>query len=755
MTDELIVNGISLDLNEQMPIPLNMSINDLKEPDKRARSLSKEIVLPYSKVNYNFFITTFNLSSVVGDYSFNPVIKATAIYKKQGVDVLPNGILQLKEVVIVDGIPEFKCLIYSEVVDWFLSLTNKKVAELDWSDYDHTLNRTNIKNTWTSAIGTGYYYPLIERGNSRAGTLIWNTTDLVPYVYLYECISKMLEFANVQWTSNFFDSTRFKSLLFGFGGGDYINKSLTPVELNNRKVLLTNGDINESFYGTQYADYASAINLVKFIDSTNFTTTETQDIFGQFDTSSMRFTIQRNGNYNLNFQGELQAAYSASGWTWLSGGNIVIRVYKNNQEVYVTPNYGQTSATQSNVFDFNVALNCQSGDEIFFLIQTYNLKGTPLNIPILQEITTIDPIAITLTSTDTSVTDGSTVSVAKFIPDMLCSDLFVSVMRHFNLQFSDPDIYGVCKIEPLNDFYQGTNVFDDISNFVDQGQPIVVKPIANEYNKEINFKFKEVKDFDNQKYFQKYGEQYGNYSAKNSSYYSKGEQKIELSYSNILPYEISPNIVVPRFLTKDNSNVSKPTDSVARVMFRCAMKTGNWVFRDTVGTGSENLTSYPLVHHFDSFSSPTFDLNFQLVSEVFYTATNVTTSNAFSVYHEDFINEVTSADGKLVSLYVHWNTNDVKRRDFSKLIMYNGVLFRLNKILDFDDNFSATNKVELVKVLKAKSKNRRPIGVSPIRPTIIKDPVIKNPIGVGVGVVILDGGSKGQVLEYVQMTKIG
>jgi hypothetical protein len=87
--------------------------------------------------------------------------------------------------------------------------------------------------------------------------------------------------------------------------------------------------------------------------------------------------------------------------------------------------------------------------------------------------------------------------------------------------------------------------------------------------------------------------------------------------------------------------------------------------------------------------------------------------------------------------------------------MYNGVLFRLNKILDFDDNFSATNKVELVKVLKAKSKNRRPIGVAPVRPTIIKDPVIKNPIGVGVGVVILDGGSKGQVLEYVQMTKIG
>jgi hypothetical protein len=755
MTDELIVNGVSLDLNEAIPFPINMSINDLKEPDKRARSLSKEVVLPYSKVNYNFFITTFNLSSIVGDYSFNPVVKATAVYKKQGVEVMPNGVLQLREVVLKDGIPEFKCIVYSEVVDWFLSLTNKKVSELDWSAYDHTLNRTNIKNTWTSAIGTGYYYPLIERGNNRAGTLIWNTTDLVPYVYLYECVSKMLEFANVQWTSDFLTSTRFKSLLFGFGGGDYINKSLSAAELNNRKVLLTNGDLDVSGYGSQTADYAAAINIVKFIDSTNFTTTETQDLFSQFDTSTMRFTIQRNGNYKLNFQGELTSSYSGSGWTWESGGNIVIRVYKNNQQVYITPNYGQTSDSQAKVFDFDVNMNCQSGDEIFMMVQNYNLKGTPLNIPILQEITTTSPISITLESTDTSVTDGSTVSVAKFIPDMLCSDLFVSVMRHFNLQFSDPDIYGVCKIEPLNDFYQGTNIFDDISDFVDLKNDIIIKPIANEYSKVINFKFKEVKDFDNQKYFQKYNEHYGNYNAANSSYYSKGEQKIELAYSNIVPYEISPNIVVPRFITKDNSNVSKPTDSVARVMFRCAMKTGNWILKDTVGTGTENLTSYPLVHHFDSFSSPTFDLNFQLVTEVFYTATNVTTTNAFSVYHEDFINEVTSADGKLVTLYVNWNTNDVKRRDFSKLIMYNGVLFRLNKIMDFDDNFSPVNKIELVKVLKAKNKNRRPIAVNPVRPTVFVNPIIKNPVGVGVGVPILDGGGKGQVLQYVKLTKVG
>lgn len=755
MTDELIVNGISLDLSEETPFPINMSINDLKEPDKRARSLSKEIILPYSQTNHNFFISAFNLSSITDDYSFNPVLKAPAIYKKNGVEILPNGVLQLKEVVLNNGVPSFKVIIYSEVVDWFLSLTNIKVSELDWSAYDHTLSRTNIKNTWLTTAGTGYYYPLIERGNSRLGTLIWRTTDFVPYVYLYECISKMLEFAGVQWSSTFLNSTRFKNLLFGFGGGDYINKSLSPTELNNRKVLLTNGMFTATDTRTQLAEFAPVQNLVKFIDSSTFTVTESQDLFSQFDTSNMTFTIQRNGNYKLNFTGTLQAAFSGSGWTWSEGGSLNILVFKNNQQVYSTADYAQTSASQSHAFSFNVNLSCQSGDTIRMIVASRDLKGTPLNIPITRNITTSLPISITLESTDTSVTDGSTISLNKFMPDMLCSDLFVSVMKHFNLQFSDPDIYGVSTIEPLDTFYSQTSIFDDITDYVDLNNEISVKPIANEYNKVIRYRFKDVKDFDNNTYLQKYGIEYGNYDAQNSSYYSKGEQKIELAYSTIIPYEISPNIVVPRFITKDNTGTSKPTDSVPRVMFRCAMKTGTWTLRDAVGSGQETLTTYPLVHHFDAFNNPTFDLNFQLVAEVFYTATSVTTQNAFSVYHEDFVEEVTTADGKLVTLYVHWNANDVKRRDFSKLIMYNGVLFRLNKIMDFDDNISTVTKIELVKVLKAKSKNRRAVSVVPVRPTTIKDPQIANPVGVGVGVPVLDGGSKGQVLQYVPIKRLG
>lgn len=45
MNSKLIVNGVELDLSESIAVPLNLSITDVKEPEKRKRSYSKSIKL--------------------------------------------------------------------------------------------------------------------------------------------------------------------------------------------------------------------------------------------------------------------------------------------------------------------------------------------------------------------------------------------------------------------------------------------------------------------------------------------------------------------------------------------------------------------------------------------------------------------------------------------------------------------------------------------------------------------------------------
>jgi hypothetical protein len=334
----------------------------------------------------------------------------------------------------------------------------------------------------------------------------------------------------------------------------------------------------------------------------------------------------------------------------------------------------------------NVALNISGGG---FVIVEASSTGVP--------------ITLDMTSANGSITDGGTVKIWRYLPIMKCSDLLLSAIRQFNLYISEQSNQSVVKIESLMPFYSATNDFNDISELVDTTKPIVIRPAANEYPKNILFSFKKATDFDNLRYLDKYEEEYGDLKFIQGSYYSKGDQKTELAWATIVPFQIATGIVVPRFIKIEN-NIAKPNAGAPRIMFRNGLKPGSWTFNDTVGAGGEFLSSYPCVHHFDNWQNPTMDLNFKLVNEVYYTATIVTSANCYSEYYSTFINEMTSPAGKIVNLSVHWNEIDIKNRDFGKLLMIDGSLFRLNLIKEFSADVQTTTEIELVKVLKARKR---------------------------------------------------
>jgi hypothetical protein len=73
--------------------------------------------------------------------------------------------------------------------------------------------------------------------------------------------------------------------------------------------------------------------------------------------------------------------------------------------------------------------------------------------------------------------------------------------------------------------------------------------------------------------------------------------------------------------------------------------------------------------------------------------------NTFEVYHKKFLNEITSIDSKLVTLYLNLTYKDINELDFAKLKLIDGVLYRLNTIKDFDSDAYGTTEVELIKFL--------------------------------------------------------
>jgi len=746
MTDELIVNSVSLDLSEKIPVPITFAIADVKDPSKRKQSFSKQVKLPDTMANRAFFTGSFGLTVTENGLSFNATEKSEVILKKRGVQVLV-GILKLDKVEVKNGDIAFICTVLSETVDLMQLLSTIMVNELDWSAYDHVLNRTNIKASWTTPIGTGYYYPLIERGNGRLGATIWRTTDIMPYIYLREALEKALEWAGITWDSNFLDTDMFKSILFGYGGGDI--RTLSASDQEDRRLEIDNGDFNYTMSAMPYTQPVAQNQRFRLIpninpfDSDVFTSTITKDTFDQFEDGEI--SIQKTGNYNLTVVGELDYTLTYGSMTFIELTNPQIKVYKNGLIQYEIQDPALNFLTDTGTISFNSSVNLtlQTGDAVSFVIMfgsvACSITDVSQIVPVEITVTTSTPFTIDMISIDTTITDGATVRLHNYIPAIPCSELLLGCIRQFNLYQSDPDEYGVQKIEPATDFYTGTNVFKDISQEVDQAKPITIRPSANEYAKNIIYKFKDSTDYDATQYFDKWKNKYGDLSYTQGSYYAKGDNKTELPWSTIVPYQVAPNIVVPRYIKVENNGTVKQNAGAPRIMFRNGLKTGSWTLRDTVGTASEVLTTYPCVHHFDNYTNPTMDLNFRLVDEVFYTTTVVSTKNCYSEYYSVFINEMTSPAGQLVTCSVKWDEQTIKARDFGKFLMINGGLFRLNAIKEFSADVEASTEIELVKVLKAR-KNRRFQITRPPYVNILGVGDLASPEGVGGDTGVIVGG---------------
>lgn len=753
MTDELIVNSQSLDLSEMLPVPISFAIADVKDPSKRKQSFSKQVTLPDTMVNRSFFTGSFGLTVTENGISFDATSKATVTLKKRGVQVL-DGVLKLDKVTILNQELKFLCTVLSDNVDVFQLLSTIMVNELDWSAYDHTLNRTNIKASWTATAGTGYYYPLIERGNGRLGATIWRTTDLMPYIYLREALAKSLEWAGIEWDSAFLDTTQFKNILFGYGGGEI--RTISATDQATRRIEIDNGLFTESingFYNFQQSNDLTVVrsnncyfNPINVFQDSDFTYTETSDLLNQWDDGGI--SIQQNGNYNLALTVNIDYSVNVGAMTFSSVSSPKLRIRRNGLIVTTVECSAASYATQTGTFTFDVNnsfnLTLNSGDLITFELKIQGAGfsagiGVPFE-PVSIDLSTTTPITIDLTSIDTTITDGATVRLHNYIPPIKCSELLLGALRQFNLYQSEPSLDDITKIEPAIDFYSATNVFKDITQQIDHNKPMHIRPSANEYAKVIAYRFKESKDYDALQYFDKWKERYGDLEYQQGSYYAKGENKTELPWSTIIPYQIAPNILVPRFVKIEN-NVMKQNAGAPRIMFRNGQKTGNFTLRDTVGTGSEQLTAYPCVHHFDNWENPTMDLHFKLVNELFYTATVVTTNNCFSEYYSVFINEMTSPAGQLVTCSVTWDEQEIKARDFGKLLMINGGLFRLNSISEFSADVEASTEIELVKVLKAKKARRRQITRPAYVPPILGVGDLASPPGVGGDTGVILGGN--------------
>lgn len=733
MNAQLIVNDFELDLSSSVAVPLNFAIADVKEPQKRRRSFSKSITLEGTQNNLNYFISAYELPMNVEDsttISFRPNEKQNCKYFKDGLLVF-SGKFKLNEVKINNGAYSFDCTLYSDTVDYFAKLKDKKLSELNWSEYNHYLTRTNVANSWNTSIvkngvaernfgaddrgyqpkGYGYVYPLVDYGYTRINQTTFRVTDITPFVYVKECVQKIFDYAledtdyTIDLTGGVFASTNFNKLIYGFGGGEKLKLNESEIA---RLRLHTIGNSDNVTKQMTYDSTTTYGKWYKYIETYN--PLLSSGIYNQTsivqDINAMnvlgQIVIRSAGNYKMRFQGSIKIKTSATGMRGISG-QITLGYLLNGQYVQIlqTPHVVQ-STYQTYTFDQEVfLLGLKVNDLITLQFKLSSAFETPTNNPNIQwEWTALDT---DITSLDGIIKDNTLITINNFIPDIKCSEFITGIMNMFYLYVSDP-IDNVITIGTLQDFYQDETLAEDWTDKVDHNRDIKIQSNAFVEGSNYVFRYNEEKDYFNTEYKNITGQAYGRYDLHVDTWQT-GDREWALPFSQYVPVVVQNSLMkVIKVIEQTNGEV-KPYKGKGMIMYYNGLRSGQFDLMNNDDDTYDIKYDYPFIHHFrfrneNTYDYPEFDMHFSSRSYTFDSIVTYPSINLFTKYHEKFVNELTSIDSKLVNLYMLLKSKDIYNLSFSRLKKIDGVLYRLNFVKDFDSDAFESTEVELLKYLR-------------------------------------------------------
>lgn len=711
-----------LDLYDTISLPITYSIADIRQPDQRQGTFTKTISLPGTKQNNHLFTHIFRVNKVTNVNDFNPSLKASCLILEDSVEIF-KGSLRLNDIsYLEDGEIIYNCVAFGETTDLFFSLANKEIVELFTStdSLNHVWNRANIVASWSATKGQGYVYPMIDYGNiDDKMRNTWDTKDFYPAIYVKEYIDRIFAQAGYTYTSAFFNTNRFKSLIIPYNKG-LLKK--TTNEINRYKaqaVIYPNKTVNYNLtktFGDDPTFWSKGrynFQLVNEVSDVNYDKELTNES-GAW--AARYYTAQVQGTYNFNNTIKISGAVitnpPSGSYNYAFGIKIYGILFKNGvefkrQEIYYIEeiNGGAQTHTSYKFETSNISLNI--GDSIELRYQ-YHLGYTVTNIT--TSLSSYNPNFAWTYEADNCVFNsnildailpGENLKIKSFIPEkVLCKDFLGSIIKMFNL-YVEPDKANAKNlyIEPRDDFYSAETTVTDWTNKVNRNVPWKITPLGELDFKDLIFTYKEDKDADNQAYQYKYNEVYGTRKVTVINDFLTNQKKIEPIFA------ASPTVVdnlnwnnsraIPRII---NDTIGQ-TASVIRILYYAGLiDSEQWVF--TENETVQLKTQYPYAGMNDNPNLVSFDLCFEVPQELYWDIdkSNYLNNNIYNIYYSKMIDEITDVDSKIIEMEVLLNSKDLFDINFAKKIFIDNNYYILNRIIDADRTQTQLCRVELLKL---------------------------------------------------------
>ena len=664
--------GEELDLNGDIPISLNYSIADIKEPNKRNSAFSKSIMLPGTNNNNNILKHIYKINIEGG---FDPNIRQVATILQDGITVL-DGFMQLLEVLEEGSHIIYKVVVFGDNGEFMSNIEGLSLSDINFSDLNHDLTLSNIHASWAATKGAGYMYPLVDNGFTDGIT--WKIESFRPAIYVKEYIDRIFDNAGYTFTSTFFDSSYFKSLIIPYTGG--------------QSKLSDAAQENKSFHVSMTMTYIVPTNHLVFWSLKNSDPGNNGGL--------SQYTMPTNGAYTF----ELKLSNIAKS----SRGDVKLVLFRGGVRVsylwyWTNPQtYGYESFNELIWTTIAPTMEFQAGDTV--KLEVRSESGSRATIGAGSHLK--------IRSVNTSLTTGDQVNVNLTTSAIKQTDFFMSLVKMHNLYVSpDPDNKKNLLIEPREDYYSSTTV--DFTSKLDRSQTLSIKPLGELGGRKYTFKYKEDKDYYNKLYQSKYLETSGQRTVYSTNQFLKNEVKTELVFSPSVIFgdrwQNGEPLRYPYY--SDDSVYDTPvpdgfTTNIKILIYTDRAPAPIWYTESagvrTAAPSTFGFYIYPFCSHLNHPTQPTVDISFGAPKELFTAYTNYTNNNLYNKYWSKFVEEILDPNSKVVSGKFLLNAADINNLDFRKQYLVDNYLLRLNSVKGYDpNNSSSLCTMEFVKIKEA------------------------------------------------------
>lgn len=715
-----LLGGIQgyLDTSENIAIPLNFSISEIRDVTKKKGSFSKSIILPATKNNNQLLNYYFDVNIQAGTFNINKLQYCSII--QNGINILDNALIQLVSINKTqtnnnneDKIT-YTVLIKDKASDFFTSISNKYLTDLtgfEWMNHQYTA--ANVISSFDNTISDGYKYVMPFNAES-ADDAVFNLNEFYPAVYAKIYFDKIFNAAgySYSWPEASGSTVNFDKLIIPYNGDAAKSvKEVNPplnvqatrtTALNTMTIYKTNTNWAQG-NSPQLIGCNNEINDPSNSLSVGGNIYTVPNVGGSANQLKIKYTY----DYNLNKTG--------AGSTTQTGNlkvipRFILRGALPGQPATVL--YTDTArATQitvvppapiytynSGTAEINITIPMPAaGTQVYLTADmtrefgdTNTLLNTTFNFSMSNFKIDLDVLV------DGDVGYNVPIKIDRFVPQkVLQSDFIKSIFTAFNI-YAEVDRVNLNQINLISrDKYYDTGKIEDWSKKLCKDKPQELKFIPELNNKKLILSYKPDTDFANKTYTTSTKEIYGQIEYTFDNEYVKDTNKQELIFSPTPVTNTSFGAICPMWVG------SAPKNNIRLLYDGGALPTtAQYTINNfLVSPGVYNFavaTTYPHISHWNKPVNPTFDLNFG-VCDFYFRSDDYgsdTNNNLFNLHWRRTLNQINS--GKLLLAYFTLTEYDIFKMRLNDKIKIDNSWWNINKIIDYDASGSKITKVELI-----------------------------------------------------------